>query len=48
MDFRNMTAYLDSLLDLGVPSLDLAIHKDHELIYRHMAGARSPEGAPLT
>ncbi len=48
MDFGNLTAYLDSLLDLGIPSLDLAIHKDHELIYRHLAGTRSPEGEPLT
>ncbi|MGN1084594.1 MAG: serine hydrolase domain-containing protein [Lachnospiraceae bacterium] len=38
MDFKKITAYLDSLEDRGIPSVDCMIYKDHELMYRHMNG----------
>ena len=39
MNFEKLTAYLDSLSEqYGVPGLDIKVVKDHETIYRHMAG----------
>ena len=35
---QQMTEYLDSLLDLGIPSVDLIVYQDHKQIYRHMNG----------
>jgi len=35
---KKLTEYLDSLVEQGVPSVDMMIYKDHELIYRHMQG----------
>ena len=40
MDFSRLTAYLDYLHKLNVPGCDLAVYRDHELIYRHQAGYR--------
>lgn len=40
MDFRKMTAYLDSLESEGIPGCDLAVWQDHKCIYRHAAGWR--------
>lgn len=38
MNFENITKYLDSLTDRGIPSVDCIIYKEHEQIYRHMRG----------
>lgn len=35
---EKMTAYLDSLLDLGIPSVDCIVYNNHEQVYRHMNG----------
>ena len=35
---EKMTAYLDSLLELGIPSVDCIVYQDHKQIYRHMNG----------
>ena len=43
MDFSRLTAYLDYLQKLNVPGCDLAVYRDHELIYRHQAGYRDIE-----
>ena len=40
MDFSRLTEYLDYLYKLNVPGCDLAVYRDHELIYRHQAGHR--------
>ncbi|MDR1059977.1 MAG: beta-lactamase family protein [Clostridiales bacterium] len=37
--FAKLSAYLDSLGErYGIPACDLLIYKDHEQVYRHMAG----------
>ena len=39
MNFRLLEQYLDSLgEEYGVPGLDIVVTKDHETVYRHMAG----------
>ncbi len=39
MEFQALTSYLDSLGEqYGVPGLDFKIMKEHETVYRHMAG----------
>lgn len=38
MDFQKITDYLRSLEEYGVPSTDMMIYKDHELIYRNFNG----------
>ncbi len=43
MDFSKLTAYLDSLADVGVPGCDLAVYRDHEPVYRHAAGHRDAQ-----
>ena len=40
---EKMTAYLDSLLDLGIPSVDLIVYQDHQQIYRHRNGTVNTE-----
>ena len=40
MNFSKLEEYLDSLYNVNVPGCDLVIYKDHEQIYRHMAGYR--------
>ena len=42
-DERELTAYLDSLLDLGIPSVDLIVYEDHKQIYRHLNGTVNKE-----
>lgn len=37
-DEAKMTAYLDSLLEVGIPSVDCIVYQDHKQIYRHMNG----------
>ncbi len=37
-DEQKMTAYLDSLLEKGIPSVDCIVYRDHKEIYRHMNG----------
>ena len=44
MDFSALTAYVDSIPSLGVPGCDLAVYRDHEMIYRRMAGCRDEAG----
>ena len=43
MDFSRLTAYLDYLPKLNVPGCDLAVYKEHELIYRRQVGWRDLE-----
>lgn len=38
MDTGKITEYLDSLIPLGIPSVDCAVYKDHECVYRYMTG----------
>ena len=40
MDFSRLTEYVDTLGAVGVPGCDLTVWRDHEPIYRHMAGFR--------
>lgn len=40
MNFERLTDYINTLPLLNVPGCDLAVYKDHELIYRHQAGYR--------
>ena len=42
-DERKLTAYLDSLLDLGIPSVDLIVYENHKQIYRHLNGMVNKE-----
>ena len=37
-DAEKMTKYLDSLLGLGIPSVDCIVYENHEQIYRHLNG----------
>ncbi|MBO4697398.1 MAG: beta-lactamase family protein [Lachnospiraceae bacterium] len=44
MNFEKITKYLDSLPETyGLPSVDVIIMKDHEQVYRHMAGTTDTE-----
>lgn len=47
MGFEKLTAYLDGLKGFGIPGCDLVIMRDHEVIYRHFAGARDEKGTPM-
>ena len=39
MNFKLLEQYLDSLEEeYGAPALDIVVTKDHETVYRHMAG----------
>ena len=38
MDFTKLGEYLDHLEAVQVPGCDLAVYRDHELLYRHTAG----------
>ncbi len=44
MNFSRLTEYLDYLHKLNVPGCDLAVYREHELIYRHQAGFRDLAG----
>lgn len=49
MNFNKLTAYIDTLQDQGVPSGDLIVYKDHQMVYRHMSGFRDRAmSVPLT
>lgn len=50
MDFTKLTNYIDSLnKEYGIPAADCKITKDHEVVYRHMAGYSDYENTtPLT
>ena len=37
-DEEKITNYLDSLLEKGIPSVDLIVYQNHKQIYRHMNG----------
>ena len=43
MNFDNITKFLDSLQQEGIPSVDCAIYQDHKLLYRHMNGFTDAE-----
>ena len=38
MNLEKLTSFLNTLPGKGIPSVDCMIYKDHELVYRHMAG----------
>ena len=40
---EKLTDYLNSLLELGVPSVDCMVLRDHRVIYRHTAGTQDSE-----
>ena len=44
MDFARLSDYMDTLAAVGVPGCDMIVYKDHEPIFRHMAGCRDAEG----
>ena len=44
MDFSKLTAYMDTLHEHDVPGCDIAVYRNHELLYRHMAGVRDEAG----
>ena len=49
MNFDKITGYLDSLQELGIPSVDCIICKNHKQLYRHMNGTVNLERtAPVT
>ena len=43
MNFRPLGDFIDSLIDRGIPSADVIVQRDHETLYRHMAGWRDRE-----
>lgn len=43
MNFEQLADYLDILPTLNVPGCDLAVYKDHQLLYRHQAGYRDEQ-----
>ena len=45
MNFHLLLQYLDSLNEeYGIPALDVIVTKDHETVFRHMAGFADAEG----
>lgn len=44
LDEKKLTAYLDSLLEKGIPSVDCIVYRDHQMIYRHMNGTVDKAG----
>lgn len=42
--FSKLTAYIDHLSDHFVPSCDIIVMRDHEVLYRHMMGHRDEAG----
>ena len=43
MDFDRLTHFLDSLVQQGIPAVDLMISKDGYPVYRHFAGTQDPQ-----
>lgn len=49
MGFEKLTAYMDALGDYPVPARDVAVWRNHQPLYRHMAGFSDPAGTkPVT
>ena len=46
MNFDSLSRYLDALPSKGVPGCAMIVYRDHEPIYRHMAGEGRP-GRPI-
>ena len=44
MNLNKLTAYLDSLIERGIPSVDCMVYRNHEEIYRHMNGTTDELG----
>lgn len=38
MDFQPLEEYLNHLPEFGIPAADIAVYKDHQCVFRHMAG----------
>ena len=48
MNFQPLGEFIDSLIGRGIPSADVIVQRDHETLFRHMAGWRDREaGAEL-
>ena len=44
MNFTKVTQYMDSLVnEIGIPSVDMIVYRDHQELYRHMAGHKDVE-----
>ena len=43
MNFQKLSDYLEQLEQVGIPGCDLAVYRDHEMIYRHQAGFRNAD-----
>ena len=43
MNFDRLTHFLDSLVQRGIPAVDLMICKDGASVYRHFTGTRDPQ-----
>ena len=43
MNFAPLGDFIESLIDIGIPSADVIVRRDHETLYRHMAGWRDRE-----
>lgn len=44
LNFNALKQYMDSLGAVGVPGCDLVVYRDHEPVFRHMAGYRDAAG----
>ena len=47
MNFQPLGDFIDSLIDRGIPSADVIVQRDHETLYRHMAGWRDREAGEV-
>lgn len=43
LDFAPLGAFLDSLIDRGIPGVDAIVMRGHEALYRHQAGWKNRE-----
>ena len=49
MDFTTLKQFIDSLPGIGIPGCDVIVMRDHEVLFRHMAGFRDREAnLPMT
>ena len=44
MNWDQLKEYVDTLPDVGIPGCDLIVCRDHEVLFRHMAGFSDAEG----
>ena len=44
MSFEKLAAYMDTLSRHHIPACDMVVYRDHELLFRHMAGHRDAAG----